>query len=85
MLKLYRLLLHLYPTAFREEYAKAMEQEVRDEFPDAQTGFAVVWLWLRLLGDLAFSIPTLHSGARPGEFDSSFVVRSKDGREIMWL
>jgi hypothetical protein len=54
-------------------------------FLDAQTGLAVVWLWLRLLGDLAFSIPTLHSGARPGEFDSSFVVRSKDGREIMWL
>jgi hypothetical protein len=58
MLKLYRLLLHLYPTAFREEYAKAMEQEIQDELPDAQTGFAVVWLWLRLLGDLAFSIPT---------------------------
>lgn len=58
MLKVYRFLLHLYPTNFREEYAKAMEQEIRDEFAEAQTGFAVVRLWLRLLIDLGISIPT---------------------------
>jgi predicted permease len=57
MLRLYRLLLHLYPTAFREEYAKAMEQQIRDELGEAQTGFAVVRLWLCLLVDFAFSIP----------------------------
>src|SRR4051812_45751042 len=57
MLKLYRILLRLYPTAFREEYAKAMEQEFRDELAEAQTGFTVLWLWMRLLFDLAVSLP----------------------------
>ena len=57
MLKLYRILLHLYPAAFREEYAKAMEQEFRDELAEAQMGFGVVWLWMRLLFDLAISLP----------------------------
>jgi len=57
MLKLYRILLRLYPAAFREEYAKAMEQEFRDELAETQMGFAVVWLWLRLLFDLAVSLP----------------------------
>jgi hypothetical protein len=57
MLKLYRLLLHLYPTAFREEYAKAMEQEFRDELAEVQTGFVAAWLWMRLLFDLAVSLP----------------------------
>jgi putative ABC transport system permease protein len=57
MLKLYRILLRLYPTAFREEYAKAMEQEFRDELAEAQTGFTVVWLWMGLLFDVAVSLP----------------------------
>ena len=57
MLRLYRILLRLYPTAFREEYAKAMEQEFRDEQAEAQTPFTVVWLWMRLLFDLAVSLP----------------------------
>jgi predicted permease len=57
MLKLYRILLHLYPAAFREEYARAMEQEFRDELAEAPMGLAVVWLWMRLLLDLAVSLP----------------------------
>jgi predicted permease len=57
MLKLYRILLRLYATAFREEYAKAMEQEFRDELTEAQTGSAVVGLWMRFLFDLAVSLP----------------------------
>ena len=57
MLRFYRFLLHLYPAGFREEYAKAMEQEYRDEVAEAQNGFAVVWLWMRLLLDLAVSFP----------------------------
>jgi predicted permease len=57
MLRLYRLLLHLYPAAFREEYAKSMEQEFRDELAESRTGFAIAWLWLRLLYDLAVSVP----------------------------
>jgi len=57
MLRLYRLLLHLYPAAFREEYAKVMEQEFRDELGEARNGFAVVWLWMRFLFDLVVSLP----------------------------
>ena len=57
MRRLYRFLLHLYPAAFREEYAQAMEQEVRDELTEAKNIFAVVWLWMRLLFDLAASLP----------------------------
>jgi putative ABC transport system permease protein len=57
MLKLYRMLLHLYPAAFREEYAKAMERELRDELAEAHNSPAVVWLWMRLLVDLAISLP----------------------------
>ncbi|HEY6986835.1 MAG TPA: ABC transporter permease, partial [Bryobacteraceae bacterium] len=58
MLRFYGFLLRLYPTAFREEYAKAMEQELRDELAETQNEFAIVWLWMRLLFDLAVSVPT---------------------------
>src|SRR3569833_2964449 len=57
MLKFYRLLLHLYPTAFREEYARAMELELQDELAEAPNRLAVVWLWMRLLFDLAITLP----------------------------
>ncbi len=57
MLKLYRILLQLYPAAFRDEYAKLMEQEFRDELAEAPSGPRVVWLWMRLLFDLAVSLP----------------------------
>jgi putative ABC transport system permease protein len=57
MLKLYRMLLHLYPAAFREEYAKAMEQDVRDELAESPIWPAVAWLWMRILFDLAVSLP----------------------------
>ncbi len=57
MLRLYRFLLHLYPAAFREEYAKAMEQELREELAEAQDASAVVSLLMHLLFDLAVSLP----------------------------
>jgi putative ABC transport system permease protein len=57
MLKLYRFLLNLYPAAFREEYAKAMEQDVRNELFEAPGTSASVRLWCRLLLDLAVSLP----------------------------
>jgi len=57
MLSFYRFLLRLYPTAFREEYAKEMEQQFRDEVAGAQGGLALVWLWMRLLFDIAASVP----------------------------
>jgi len=57
MLRLYRLLLNCYPVAFREEYAAPMEQQFRDELAEAPSRPAVVWLSVRLLSDLAMSIP----------------------------
>ena len=55
--KLYRGLLHLYPAAFREEYAVPMEREFLDELAEARSGYAIAKLWLQLLADLAISVP----------------------------
>lgn len=55
--KLYRWLLKLYPAAFREEYVALMEREFRDELSDSSTIPARAVLWIRLIADLAFSIP----------------------------
>jgi predicted permease len=56
-LKLYRLLLKLYPAGFREEYATPMEREFRDELAESSGVFALAKLWLRLLADLSISLP----------------------------
>jgi hypothetical protein len=56
-LKLYRLLLKLYPATFREEYAVPMERAFRDELAESHNIWALAALWLRLLSDLAKSIP----------------------------
>jgi putative ABC transport system permease protein len=52
-LRLYRRLLKLYPAGFRETYGEAMEQAFRDELRESSG----VFLWLRLLADLAVSVP----------------------------
>ena len=57
MLSFYRFLLRLYPAAFREEYAKEMEQQFHDEVAEAESGLSLVWLWMRLLFDIAVSVP----------------------------
>jgi putative ABC transport system permease protein len=51
--RLYRRLLKLYPAGFRENYAAAMERAFRDELQESHG----VLLWLRLLADLAVSLP----------------------------
>jgi putative ABC transport system permease protein len=56
-LKLYRLLIRLYPATFREEYAVPMERAFRDELAESNNFWALAVLWLRLLSDLAKSIP----------------------------
>ncbi len=56
-LKLYRLLLKLYPATFREEYAVPMERAFRDELAESHNVWALAVLWLRLFSDLARSIP----------------------------
>jgi hypothetical protein len=58
MLKIYRWLLRFYPAAFHDEYAGPMEQSFRDELAEARSGFALGWLWMRLLFDLALSVPS---------------------------
>jgi hypothetical protein len=56
-LKLYRWLLRLYPASFRENYARPMEREFRDELAESSGDWALAELWVRLLADLAVSIP----------------------------
>lgn len=56
-LLVYRWLLKLYPASFREEYARELERQFHDELEDAPDRAARSRLWLRLLFDLAVSVP----------------------------
>jgi predicted permease len=56
-MKLYRLLLNLYPARFREEYAGPLQQQFLDDYRDAQTFGARCKIWRSALRDLAWSIP----------------------------
>jgi|GEM_PF-653669 len=56
-LKLYRFLLKFYPAGFHDDYAGPMEREFRDELAEPNSVFALARLWIRLLADLAISIP----------------------------
>ena len=56
-LKLYRWFLRLYPAGFRENYAGPMESEFRDELAESRGVWTLAVLWIRLLADLASSIP----------------------------
>jgi len=57
MPRLYTLLLHLYPARFREEYQGSMERLFRDEYREVDGFWQRAVLWLRVLADLAMSIP----------------------------
>ena len=54
---LYRWLLRFYPAGFRENYAAPLEREFRDELAESTGPWAFATLWIRLLADLAISIP----------------------------
>jgi putative ABC transport system permease protein len=56
-LKFYRWLLKLYPAGFRESYGGPMESEFRDELAESHGAWGLAGLWIRLLADLAVSIP----------------------------
>jgi len=56
-LKVYRRLLKLYPAGFRENYAAPLEREFRDELDESSGAYALTRLWLRLIADLAVSVP----------------------------
>src|SRR5262245_53317898 len=56
-LRLYCWLLRLYPAGFRENYAGPLERAFRDELEESAGLWALASLWIRLLADLAISIP----------------------------
>ena len=56
-LRLYRWLLRLYPDEFRKSYAGPMERVFRDELAESSGVWAAFAFWIRLLADLAVSIP----------------------------
>ncbi len=55
--RVYRWLLRLYPPGFRENYSGPMEKEFRDEVGEASGPLALASLWVRLIADLAVSVP----------------------------
>ncbi len=60
-LRLYRRLLKLYPAGFRENYAELLEREFRDELNESTGAASFGTLWVRLLMDLAISVPVQFS------------------------
>src|SRR5215469_3071580 len=58
--KIYRWLLRLYPSDFREAYGEEALRLIRDRARDEKGIFPCLRLWLDLLADLAFSIPREH-------------------------
>jgi predicted permease len=56
-LRVYRRLLTLYPATFRENYAGPLERQFRDELAESSSVARLGMLWIRLLADLAISVP----------------------------
>jgi putative ABC transport system permease protein len=57
-LRLYRRLLTLYPATFRENYAGPLERQFRDELAESSGVARLGILWIRILADLAVSVPS---------------------------
>ncbi|WP_321470945.1 ADOP family duplicated permease [uncultured Paludibaculum sp.] len=72
-LKLYRRLLRFYPAGFRENYGEPLEREFRDELRESRGRAALGRLWVRLIADLAISIPA--QLAREAAQDASHTFR----------
>jgi predicted permease len=56
-LRLYRLLLKLYPAAFRERYEVPLERQFKDDLADVRGARAAARFWLATLADFARSMP----------------------------
>jgi hypothetical protein len=56
--KIYALLLRLYPAHFRKAYAEEALQLFRDRARDEKGFFPALRLWLDVLADLAFTVPS---------------------------
>ena len=71
--RLYRRLLKLYPAGFRENYAGEMERQVLDEMAESRGPFALAGLWIRILVDLAVTVPS--QLAREAATDARHAIR----------
>jgi putative ABC transport system permease protein len=56
-LRVYRLLLKLYPASFREDYHAPLQQQFREELGEVTGRRALARLWARTLWDFALSMP----------------------------
>ncbi len=56
-LRVYRLLLKLYPASFREDYHTPLQQQFRDELIEVRGPRALARFWARTLWDFALSMP----------------------------
>ena len=71
--RLYRRLLKLYTAGFRDNYAGEMERQFLDEVADSRGSFPLAMLWIRMLGDLAVSVPSQF--AREAAADARHALR----------
>lgn len=55
--RFYRWLVGLYPVGFRESYSGPLERAFRDELAQTRGAWGLARLWIRLLADLALSLP----------------------------
>ena len=76
--RIYRRLLRLYPAAFREEYGEQMEQDLAEELAEASGPAARTWLWMRLIFDVASSLPA--QVAREAASDARHALRQWGAR-----
>jgi len=58
--RIYRIFLRAYPKRYREQFAEPMARCFRDQLRAASGPFAAALLWLRVLADLACSVPARH-------------------------
>src|SRR5262245_61850528 len=56
-LRVYRLLLKLYPASFREDYHAPLQQQFREELGEVAGLRALALFWGRTLRDFALSMP----------------------------
>ena len=56
-LRVYRLLLKLYPASFREDYHAPLQQQFREELVEVRGRRALARFWGRTLWDFALSMP----------------------------
>ena len=60
-MRLYRLLLRLYPRSFREEYGAEMSRAFERERRDAGGFFSTAAVWIATIGDVTFNAARVHA------------------------